>query len=137
MDKPDLFKPQIPLLPTNGAPFAAYLFLWFFPNVTSINLSRTKWSDYTTASTNFPLVEILFWQNCLSTSTIFLSDLDASVNLIELYLDNLTICLPLQYQGTQQWYSDNTPGAYLIALFQNLNNCTRLRKFLCANCRLQ
>ena len=52
MDKPDLFKPQIPLLPTNGAPFAAYLFLWFFPNVTSINLSRTDKIKVTPANGN-------------------------------------------------------------------------------------
>ena len=101
MEVPDLYEPDELMLGTNGATFAAYLFLWFFPNVTSINLSRTKWSNYATALINFPLVEILFWQNCLCTSTIFLSDLDASVNLIELQLNNSTICLPLQYQGAQ------------------------------------
>ena len=31
MNEIDLFNPQLPLLPTNGASFAAYLFLWFFP----------------------------------------------------------------------------------------------------------
>ena len=42
MTEIDLFSPPIPLLPTNKAPFAAYLLLWFFLNVTSVNLSRTK-----------------------------------------------------------------------------------------------
>ena len=74
--------------------FAAYLFRWFFHNVTSINLSGTIWSNYAAASINWSLVEKLIWQKGLCRSTVLKSDLGTSTNLIELQLDNSTICLP-------------------------------------------
>ena len=109
-----------------------------FPNATSINLSRTIWSDVASASINFHLVVQLIWRNSLCTSDIFLSDLGRSTNLIELQLDNSTICLSYSDE-VDQWYSENIRerGGYPYAIFWNLNNCTWLTKFSCTNCQLQ
>ena len=93
-----------------------------FPNVTSINLSATIWSYHASGSTNWPQVEKLIWQKCLCTSTIFLSDLRTSTNLIELRLDNSTIGLPHSYEAALNLVHDAHP----FTIFQNLNNCNQL-----------
>ena len=75
----------------------------FFPNVTSVNLSRTEWSDYATALINFPQIIQLIWRNSLYTTASFLSPITASTNLVELQLDNSSIRLPWTEHG-QPWY---------------------------------
>ena len=43
MNQTNVFDPKITTVPTLiGVPFGAYLFKWFFPKVTSVNLSCTK-----------------------------------------------------------------------------------------------
>ena len=55
MELLDLFDSDEPLLlGTHGATFASFLLRLFFPNVTSINLSRTIWSDDASLLINFP-----------------------------------------------------------------------------------
>ena len=126
------------LLGPHGATFAGFLFGCFFPNVASINLSRTIWSDVASALINFHLVVKLIWRNSLCTSEICSSDLGKSTNLIELQLDNSTICLPY-LDEEDQWFPENIRerGGYPYAIFRNLNNCTWLIKLSCANYKLQ
>ena len=128
MAETDLFKPQIPLLPTNGAPFAAYLFLWFFPNVTSVNLSRTKWSDSAACSINFAEIIQLIWRYSYITTNSFLSPLFACTNLIELQLDNSTFRLPYTERG-QPWYwmDIGEDGHFPYNIFDNLDHCKQLK----------
>ena len=57
MVKTDLFVPPLPLPPSNGGSFATYLFRWFFPNVTSVNLSRTTWIDSATTEITFAQIQ--------------------------------------------------------------------------------
>ena len=135
MDETYLFKPQIPLLPTNGAPFAAYLFLWFFPNVTSFNLSRTKWSDSASRLINFSQIIQLIWRNSYITTASFLSPLFACTNLVELQLDNSTFRLPWIERGQPWFWMDiGEDGDFPYNVFQNLDNCNQLTKFSCSNC---
>lgn len=134
----NLFDPQIPLLPTNGASFAAYLFLWFFPKLTSVNLSRTEWSDSAARSINFAQIKQLIWRYSYITTTSFLSTLFHSTNLIELQLDNSTFRLPYT-ERTQPWYwrEIGEDGDFPYNIFDNLDHCTQLKKFSCSNCRVQ
>ena len=134
----DLLYPQIPLLPTNGGSFAAYLFLWFFPKVTSVNLSRTKWSGSATALITFSQIEQLIWRNCYITTASFLSPLLDCTKLVELQLDNSTFRLP--YTEREQpwfWMDICEDGNLPYNIFQNLVNCNQLTKFSCANCRVE
>ena len=113
MNEIDLFNPQIPLLPTNGVSFAAYLFLWFFPNVTSVNLSRTKWSDRAARSINFAEIKQLIWRYSSITTNSFLSPLFHSTNLIELQLDNSTFRLSYTERGQPWYWMDIGEGGHL------------------------
>ena len=97
-------------------------------------MSATVWSNYAAGLINWPRVEKLIWQKGLCRSTVFLSDLRTSKNLIELQLDNSTIGPPDSYKE-DQWYLDY--DAYSFAIFQNLNDCNQLTIFSCANCWLQ
>ena len=130
----NLFDPQFP----EGASFAAYLFTWFFPNVTSINLSRTEWSDSAARSINFAQINQLIWRYSYIITTSFLSPLFHSTNLIELQLDNSTFRLPYTEHG-QPWYWEDIGenGDFPYNIFQNLDHCTQLKKFSCSNCKVQ
>ena len=130
MNKPDIFDPKLPLVPTNRALFGAHFFLWFSPNVTSINLSRTKLSDYTTALITFPQIIQLIWWNSYITTASFLSPLFACTNLVELQLDNSTFRLPWT-QCAQPWFwiHIGEGGDLPYNIFDNLDNCNQLKKF--------
>ena len=74
----------------------------------------------------------------MCTAEIFLSALTASTNLVELQLDNSTICLPWS-DCEHPWYFENIDegGGYPYNIFQNLDNCIQLTKFSCRNCQVQ
>ena len=138
MVQTDLFWPQIPLRPVNGGSLATYLFRWFFPNVTSVNLSRTTWTDSATTEITFATIKELIWTSSYITTDLFLSPLLVSTQLVVLHLDNSTILLPWTEQTHPvHWRDIGRDGDMPYNVFANLVNCTNLQHFSCSKCRLK
>ena len=134
----DLFGPPLPLRPSNGGSFATYLFRWFFLNVTSVNLSRTTWTDSATTEITFAQIEQLIWRSSYILTDSFLSPLLVSTQLVDLQLDNSIIRLPWTEQAhPMHWRNVGADGEFPYNVFENLGNCTNLKNFSCSNCTLE
>ena len=134
----DLFVAPLPLPPANGGSFANYLFHWFFPNVTSVNLSRTTWDDTATTEMRFARIQQLIWRSSYIQTDLFLSPLLVSTLLVDLQLDNSTILLQWTEQAhPRHWRNEGADGDLPYNVFANLRNCTNLKHFSCSNCTLK
>ena len=114
----DLFVPPLSLPPSNGGSFANYLFHWFFPNVTSVNLSRTTWDNTATTEISFAQIKQLIWRSSCILTDSFLSPLLVSTQLVDLQLNNSTILLPWTEQAHPvHWRNVGADGDFPYNVF--------------------
>ena len=133
MNLVDLFYPCI----QNGVhtvhyTFVAILLATFFQNVTSLNLSATRWTNQAEHSIPWIMLRKLIWNKCLCFD-LFLPHLSAAENLVELQLDYCTF--EVNYRtvpNLMHLHSDN----HELTIFHNLQNCRMLKNFSCAHSKI-
>ena len=112
--------------------FVSNLLAWFFYNVTSLNLSATRWSNYALHSIPWIKLEILIWNKCLCFD-LLLPHLSAAENLLKLRLDYSTL---LVNDETVTNLLDLITDDHEYTIFHHLKTCSKLKIFSCAHCRI-
>ena len=112
--------------------FVSHLLCNFFLNVTTLNLSGTKWTVNAEHSIPFRLLQKLIWKKCLCFD-LLLPHLSQSGNLLELQLDYTTF--QVDYRTVPN-LMDLTTNHAEFTIFYNLRYCTQLRIFSCAHSQI-
>ena len=112
--------------------FVSHLLCNFFLNVTTLNLSGTKWTINAEHSIPWTMLQKLIWNKCLCFD-LLLPHLSASGNLLELQLDYSTF--EVDYRTVPN-LMDLTNNHAEFTIFHNLQYCTQLKIFSCAHSKI-
>ena len=112
--------------------FVSHLLCNFFLNVTTLNLSGTKWTVNAEHSIPFRQLQKLIWKKGLCFD-LLLPHLSQSGNLLELQLDYTTF--EVDYRTVPN-LMDLTNNHAEFTIFHNLQYCTQLKIFSCAHSKI-
>ena len=112
--------------------FVSHLLCNFFLNVTTLNLSGTKWTINAVHLIPFRSLQKLIWKKCLCFD-LLLPHLSQSGNLLELQLDYTTF--QVDYRTVPN-LMDLTNNHAEFTIFHNLRYCTQLKIFSCAHSQI-
>ena len=112
--------------------FVSHLLCNFFLNVTTLNLSGTKWTINAEHLILFRQLEKFTWNKGLCFD-LLLPHLSQSGNLLELQLDYTTF--QVDYRTVPN-LMDLTNNHAEFTIFHNLRYCTQLKIFSCAHSKI-